>query len=85
MATRRIHGVVVSLAVVMGVVSLAEAQVVQPVFHEEAGRALDQAAMELRSLGAQLEQHMRTGRGGMPGIMRPGDMMGPGGGGAPPA
>ena len=72
----RIGIVVVSLAVVVAGPALAAAGSVQPAFHEEAGRVLDQAAAELRNLGAQLEQHMHMGRGGLPGM--PGGMMGPG-------
>ena len=72
----RIGIVVVSLAVVVAGPALAAAGSVQPAFHEEAGRLLDQAAAELRTLGAQLEHQMHMGRGGMPGM--PGGMMGPG-------
>ena len=51
-------------------------------FHQEAKALLDQAATELRALGAQLQQHMEMGRGPMGGMMGPGQrgpaMTGPG-------
>ncbi len=70
---RRITGVVVSLAVALGGVGLAKAGPVRPVFHEEAERLFDEAADQLRSLGARVEQHMQLGSpyaggsGAMPG------------------
>jgi len=65
-----------------GAVGLALAEPVHPVFHQEAKALLDQAATELRALGAQLQQHMEMGRGPMGGMMGPGQrgpaMTGPG-------
>ena len=65
-----------------GAVGLALAEPVHPVFHQEAKALLDQAATELRALGAQLQQHMEMGRGPRGGMVGPGQggpaMTGPG-------
>jgi Spy/CpxP family protein refolding chaperone len=75
---------VVSAALALGSAASgpAVAAPVRPVFHQEAQGLLDQAATELRALGAQLQQHLEGGRGSMGGMMGPGmrgpGMMGPG-------
>jgi Heavy-metal resistance len=64
-----------------GAVGLALAEPVYPVFHQQAEALLDQAATELRALGAQLQQHMEMGRGPIGGMMGPGQgpgLFGPG-------
>jgi len=62
---RHISVALVLLTGVLGLGGLAAAEPVRPVFHEEAGRLVDQVTDQLRSLGAQLEQHLHHGRGGM--------------------
>ena len=71
-----VSSIVVTL--VIGIGGLAGAEPVKPVLHEEAGRLVDQLTDQFRGLGAQLEEHMRHGRG----MLGPG--MGPGGPGLSP-
>jgi Spy/CpxP family protein refolding chaperone len=66
----------------LGAAGLAVAAPARTVFHQEAEALLDQAATELWTLGAQLQQHLEAGRGFWGGVLGPGrggpGMMGPG-------
>jgi len=72
---RKITVALSGLLGVLAVGGLAGAEPVRPAFHEEMGRVVDEVTQGLRSLGAQLEQHLHHGPGGPRG---PG-MTGPGG------
>lgn len=61
--TKRIAVALTGLAVLVGWGSPVAAESSRPAFHEEAGRAVGDVIDQFRSLGAQLERHLRGDRG----------------------